>query len=318
MKRRIRNLKRKLRKKLIVILTVLNDTDPEIIRKWIAGICCLALLIIWCFLPTFRSLVSRSTEYENSFRVTEGVRSFVSTEEGFEEPLIVAIVLPAEKEKMSEDEYKSFLSSQHLYSFYLTGKEISYLAEGANLLSSGKSEYELFLSGVNYTYQNTRLPLNRVTSVSLSEAAGALFADKKLDPKELYHVIGTEYIFSTFGFIRSHSLNLCDISPKDENGYIINDYNELIAIRGMSAVTLTDCGFAGTAYTASAVTEIHSINLISLIKQPNRISLFIAFLFFSIVGLLWFTIPTAHNIPISITTSYIPSKKRARRNYFRI
>lgn len=195
-----------------------------------------------------------------------------------------------------------------LYSFYLTGRELSYLAEGAVTTASKTSS--VYLDGLNYTYHKNRLPFNRVTSLTLSSGAG-------LTDNLLYHVISTEDIFSFFHYISYRSLGIMRIHPKDAAGNLLSDYQKVILTETGTPLTIHAVKEAvhTTSSTASAPVSVvirqHGFNLIDLIKEPNKITLCVCALFLALAALLWYIVPRLHRIRIWFRIYRIRSRKRS-------
>lgn len=198
--------------------------------------------------------------------------------------------------------------NEPLYSFYLTGRELSYLAEGAVTTASKTSS--VYLDGLNYTYHKNRLPFNRVTSLTLSSGAG-------LTDNLLYHVISTEDIFSLFHYISYRSLGIMRIHPKDAAGNLLSDYQKVILTETGTPLTIHAVKEAvqTTSSKASAPVSVvirqHGFNLIDLIKEPNKITLCVCALFLALAALLWYIVPRLHRIRIWFRIYRIRSRKRS-------
>lgn len=198
--------------------------------------------------------------------------------------------------------------NEPLYSFYLTGRELSYLAEGAVTTASRTSS--VYLDGLNYTYHKNRLPFNRVTSLTLSSGAG-------LTDNLLYHVISTEDIFSLFHYISYRSLGIMRIHPKDAAGNLLSDYQKVILTEAGTPLTIHAVKEAvqTTSSKASAPVSVvirqHGFNLIDLIKEPNKITLCVCALFLALAALLWYIVPRLHRIRIWFRIYRIRSRKRS-------
>lgn len=198
--------------------------------------------------------------------------------------------------------------NEPLYSFYLTGRELSYLAEGAVTTASRTSS--VYLDGLNYTYHKNRLPFNRVTSLTLSSGAG-------LTDNLLYHVISTEDIFSLFHYISYRSLGIMRIRPKDAEGNLLSDYQKVILTEAGTPLTIHAVKEAvqTTSSKASAPVSVvirqHGFNLIDLIKEPNKITLCVCALFLALAALLWYIVPRLHRIRIWFRIYRIRSRKRS-------
>ena len=171
-----------------------------------------------------------------------------------------------------------------LVSIYLTGEELRTLAEVDISVSTLMKEARLYVSGLSYTYNPSRLILNRVTDVQLMGPNGTL---SELDDSKLYRVIGGLYSCQMLGEVESRSFGLLKIVPKDAEGRPIVDFEEhIVYSNGVELkewVALADylASFDrvnGTAQVPEYYNQLHqrkiedtSKSLINLLKSPNKI-----------------------------------------------
>ena len=144
-----KRLKRRFKKKLYYFLVALNDFDFGRLRPLCYVLLIVGILLAWAKLPTGEISIT-GTEKEASLASSLRVSMTNQTDQPVD---VVALFLPPEK-----------FVNETLYSFYLTGTELSYLAEGAAATYS--KDNSLYLDGLNYTYHKNRLPFNRVTSLT--------------------------------------------------------------------------------------------------------------------------------------------------------
>jgi len=116
-----------------------------------------------------------------------------------------------------------------LVSIYLTGKELKTAAEIDASISTLMLEARLYMSGLSYTFNPNRLLLNRITKVRLMSPDGTM---SELDDKELYRVIGGLYSCQMLGAVEAQSFGLLKVTPKDENGNPITDFEKHIVYDG--------------------------------------------------------------------------------------
>ena len=217
---------------------------------------------------------------------------------------VVALFL---SEQTTKDTSAS-LNEETLYSFYLTGKELSYLAEGA--VTTASKETSVYLDGLNYTYHKNRLPFNRVTE--LSTASGTEIVDNLL-----YHIISTEDIFALFHYISYRSIGIMEIYPKDASGALLSDYQKVIFTETGTPLTIGAVSTSNkvlpavTKSTPSVVTMQRGFNLVNLIKEPNKITLCICALFIALFALIWYIVPRMNRIRVWFRIYRIRSKKRS-------
>lgn len=295
--------KRRFKKKLYRFLLVLNDIDFGRFRPLCYLLLIAAMLLAWAKLPTAETTNADSAHASAGTVLAAGIRSSVNTQNS--RPIdVVALFLPQDAEIKS---VSASLAEETLYSFYLTGKELSYLAEGA--ITTMSADTGLYLDGLNFTYHKNRLPFNRVTA--LSSVSGTEIADNVL-----YHIISTEDIFALFHYISYRSIGIMSISPKDDSGSLLSDYQKVV---------LTETGVPFTVQTAlesaeaspsalnvsSVVTMQRGFNLIKLIKEPNRITICVIALFIAFFALLWYIVPRMNRIRLWFRIYRIRSKKRS-------
>lgn len=112
-----------------------------------------------------------------------------------------------------------------LVEVYLTGRELSDVAEIDASVSSMMSYAKLYLSGISYTYNPNRLPLDFVTDVKLVSADGSLSYPEE---DKLYRVVADMYSAQMFGSVKDLAYGFLRLTPKDANGNEITDFNTAI------------------------------------------------------------------------------------------
>lgn len=307
--KKYKRFKRRFKKKLYHFLVTLNDMDFS--RFY--SLC--YLLLIAGMLLAFTKLPTPESSNRDSLQITYG-NNLVSTVQSAlsaqNQPAadVVALFLP---DTASEEEMTTALYSETLYSFYLTGDELSYLAEGA--VTSGINDSTLYLDGLNYTYHKNRLPFNRVTALYTTSGT-------EIKAEHLYHVISTEDIFSLFHYIEYRSIGIMSLRPKNAQGTILSDYQEVVATESgvpltiETALTIANSIPAAFSGSPSVVTMQRGFNLISLIKEPNKITICFCALFITFLVLLWYIVPRMNRIRLWVRIYRVRRKKRSTRTYF--
>jgi len=299
-----RRFKRRFKKKLYNFLVALNEVDFSKFRPVCYLLLIAAMLLALAKLPTNETTNAGSARTAYGNELASAVRTAVSSYEN-KPAHIVALFLP---EIHSEETLSGTLENETLYSFYLTGKELSYLAEGA--ITTNSKENNLYLDGLNFTYHKNRLPFNRVTE--LSTVSGEAVTDNLL-----YHVVSTEDIFSLFHYISYRSLGIMNICPKDATGAKLSDYQQVVLTEAGSPLTIGTAMFSAsysrtmTTSTTSVVTMQSGFNLIDLVKEPNKITICVAALFLAFFALLWYIVPRINRIRVWFRIYRIRSKKRS-------
>lgn len=299
----LKRFKRRFKKKLYHFLLALNEVDFSKFRPVCYLLLIAAMLLALTKLPTPETSNAGSEAVLYGADAAASIRTAISADNGAAID-VVALFLP---EAASPEALES-LTEETLYSFYITGKELTYLAEGAVTAVSGNST--LYLDGLTYTYHKNRLPFNRVTALSTTSGA-------EITGNMLYHIISTEDIFSLFHYISYRSLGIMSIYPKDATGALLSDYQEVILTEAGTPFTISGAltqasGLnAASAGTASVVTMQRGFNLIDLVKEPNKITICVAALFLAFVALLWYIVPRMRRIRLWFRIYRIRSKKRS-------
>jgi 2',3'-cyclic-nucleotide 2'-phosphodiesterase (5'-nucleotidase family) len=110
-----------------------------------------------------------------------------------------------------------------LVSYYITGRELKDLLEVETTISGIKRDAHLQLSGVRFTFNPHRIPLDRVTSVSVLGAQGVA---EPLVPERLYRICMNYYTAQMVNYIRSVSYGLLSITPRDREGRPVADLKQ--------------------------------------------------------------------------------------------
>ncbi len=119
-----------------------------------------------------------------------------------------------------------------LIGIYLTGKDLKAAVELDASVQPLMRSAQLFMSGIEYSFNQKRMIFNKVDYVMLRRDAGAL---EKIDNDELYFVVAGMYMGQMLGSVEKTSMGLLSITPRDENGnpiattdlvnYVVKDAN---------------------------------------------------------------------------------------------
>ena len=307
-----KKFKRKIRKVLYHVLSAINDFDYRSLRPVFLCIAVVLLLFGMTKLPTTETDNSTSLEASygrnlaSSIRTVSGHYSTVGHSAD-----IIAVFLP---EDLTADASSTELSGKALYSFYLTGEEISYLVEAATSIHTKGSS--LYLDGLSYTWHKNRLPFGRVTKLTLASG-------EEVSHNAIYHVISTEEIFSLFHYMAYRSIGMLTAYPKNMYGTPLADYQEaLLSEQGEhfnvgSALRLASGQPRNSEadYAVSVVTTQSGFNLISLIAAPSKTTVCIWALLFALSALLAYMFPRLRRIRVWFRIYLIRSKKRSTRTF---
>ena len=288
-----KRVKKRFKKKLYHFLLALNDFDFGRLRPVCYLVLIGAILLAWAKLPTIESDNTSLLQTTEASALSSALRSAMTEQTG--SPVdVVALFLPQEA-----------ANNETLYSFYLSGTELSYLAEGA--VTAVSKENSIYLDGICFTYHKNRMPFNRVTSLSA-------ISGEEIVSNRLYHVISTEDIFALFHYISYRSVGIMNISPKDASGFPLSDYQQVVLTEAGTPFTMQSalsCAKASAGTVSSTVTMQSGFNLIDLIKSPNRITICICALFIAFFALLWYIVPRLNRIRIWFRIYRIRRKKRS-------
>lgn len=199
---------------------------------------------------------------------------------------------------------------------YLTGKEIKTVAEIDISVSELMAEARLYMYGLRYTYNPSRLLLNRVTGVSLLTPTGT----EELEDDTLYRVAGGLYSCQMLSAVEGKSFGLLKVTPKDANGVAITDFEEHIVydknveLKEWAALATYLSSFEqkdGVPTVPAQYQQLQarkvqeaSSSLVDLLKQPNHI-------FWIVVAACLFVLALIACI-VAVTVCLV-KKKRAKR-----
>ena len=164
-----------------------------------------------------------------------------------------------------------------LVSMYLTGKELKALAEVDATVSDMMPEARLYISGMSYTINSSRLILNRAVDIrqGVGEEATAL------ENSKLYRVVADLYSCQMLSSVKEKSYGLLSIVPKDKDGNMVLNYEDYILKTGKQELKawyavagyLDSMGTVSSKYKEPEGRKIltDSKNLGELLKQPNKV-----------------------------------------------
>ena len=168
-----------------------------------------------------------------------------------------------------------------LLAIYLTGRDLKTALEVDASVYPLMHAAQLFFSGVEYSFNTSRMLFNKVDNAMLRRADGTL---EPIEDEKLYRVVAGMYVGQMLGSVEETSFGLLQIVPRDEEGnpvaaselvnYVIHDESgtplkEWYAI----ASYLEDMG--GTMDSRYAETDgrkvvSSSLNPVKLLKNANK------------------------------------------------
>lgn len=120
---------------------------------------------------------------------------------------------------------KDRISGYPVVDVYLSGKELKTIAEVDASITPILPAVQLYVAGLNYTFNPNRFIFNKVTDVQIETADGAF---KKIQDDQLYRVVAGLYTGQMLPVIGEQSFGLLSIIPKDEDGKPIEDFEDRI------------------------------------------------------------------------------------------
>lgn len=117
------------------------------------------------------------------------------------------------------------ISGYPLISVYLSGKELRDLCEVDASISTLMSDAQLYLSGLDFTFNPNRLLFNRVTEAHLEKPDGTR---EQLEDNKLYRVVTGLYNAQMLSVVKEKSFGLLSIMPKTKSGKLITDFEAQI------------------------------------------------------------------------------------------
>lgn len=109
-----------------------------------------------------------------------------------------------------------------LISCYLTGKELRAVLEVDATVSPWMPEAQLYLSGVDYSFNTHRMLFNKVTEAVLTQT------EEAPEGGTLYRVVTSLYCGQMLQTVKDRSFGLLSIVPKDENGQPVTNLEDYI------------------------------------------------------------------------------------------
>ncbi len=112
-----------------------------------------------------------------------------------------------------------------LISVYLTGKELKTACEVDASITPLMADAQLYMSGVNFTFNPKRLIFDKVVKAELVNEDGSL---TEIEDAKLYRVVCNLYSAQMLSIVGDKSYGLMSIVPKDKEGNTITDFEKHI------------------------------------------------------------------------------------------
>lgn len=172
-------------------------------------------------------------------------------------------------------------SGYPLVSVWLTGKELGAMLEVDASVTPIMSAAQLYISGMDYSFNTHRMFFNRVTEAKISAGGGA-----EIEEEKLYRVVTGMYSAQMLSTVKGKSMGLLSLIPKDQNGEPITDFTKQIVydkngneVKEWYALASYLANFGGEGVPARYAAPdgrkdvSGSWNPIELFKHPNWITL---------------------------------------------
>ena len=168
-----------------------------------------------------------------------------------------------------------------LISVYLTGRELRDAFEVDASVTPIMPAAQLYGAGMTWTYNPNRMIFNKVTACAQVLEDGTRVP---LEDDRLYRVVTGLYSGQMLGTVNSKSFGLLTITPKDENGVPVEDFEDCIIYNQNGsevkewyalASYLRSMGTVDSRYAApeGRKAAVDSWNPVELLKAPNWITL---------------------------------------------
>ena len=119
-----------------------------------------------------------------------------------------------------------------LIAIYITGKDLKNAIELDASVQPMMTSAQLFMSGVEYSFNTNRMIFNKVDYAKLRNADGTLSA---IEDDKLYHIVAGMYMGQMLGSVEETSMGILTVTPRDAEGnpiatedlvnYVVKDEN---------------------------------------------------------------------------------------------
>lgn len=195
------------------------------------------------------------------------------------------------------------VSGYPIITVYLTGRELKTAAEVDASITPIMSPAQLYISGLSYTFNPKRLIFNKVTEVYLQNYDGN---KERINDDELYRVAAGLYSAQMLSVVGDKSFGILSIVPKAKDGTPITNFEDHIVYSNNHEVKewLAIAEYLKSFEKIKGVPQVplyynktqdrkivdNDSGIFSIIKNPNKIALFLYLAVAVVIAIIVFII----------------------------
>lgn len=202
-----------------------------------------------------------------------------------------------------------------LVAIWLTGQDLLNVLEVDASVQPLMSSAQLYCSGVEYSFNTSRMIFNKVDSAALKRADGST---EQIDPEGMYRVVTGMYCGQMLGEVKSKSFGLLSITPRDKDGreiavedfvnYVVRDENG-VPVKEWYAIASYLKEMGGEMDPAYAEPDgrkvvYSSMNPVDLLRNANKFT-------FILIAVVVVVLAIVIGVPVLIVRGV--KKRRAKR-----
>ncbi len=189
-----------------------------------------------------------------------------------------------------------------LISVYLTGKELKTACEVDASIQPIMDDAQLYMSGINFTFNPNRMIFNKVTDAVIVNEDGT---KEEIDDNKLYRVVCGLYSAQMLSVVGDKSFHLMSLVPKNKDGEAIVDFEDYIIYEEVDGEARELKEWYALVQYLKSFEQVDGVpqvpeeyrepegrkvvdkntNLVAIISNPNKISL-IVYILVPTIGVL--------------------------------
>ncbi len=194
-----------------------------------------------------------------------------------------------------------------LISVYLTGKELKTACEVDASIAPIMNDAQLYMSGMNFTFNPKRLIFNKVVKTALINPDGT---EEAIEDTKLYRIVCNLYSAQMLSIVGDKSFGLMSIIPKTQDGEVITDFEDYIVYHTEDGIKSELKEWYSVVWYMQSFDKVDGIsqissyyekaqgrkvveednNILALVRNPNNISLTVYIAVPVLIILILFTI----------------------------